>query len=281
MKKKNIKTSINPKLSKIKNKKKLCSWLIRQYFDESKHSDASWYDPNINEQNVLEYVSNASNNFPLTPRKILDMFRCMELFKTDPAVFKTPEIKRASAPLKTQSKPNKKLQYQKGEVLLSDIGKELGGLSNTMITRLSDSGVQKFRTLTNNTMISDMDSKQFNKMNEFIVDCRIYAALGYADALKKSKLSNIKDIFANLKSAKLITANDIKQVDDSEKQEILALQKLDQGDIVQALLKDISKDNNIFKSYQVAVSRKAFPRKSKKQQLTIQKDKGKNVFSWL
>lgn len=255
-----MKQEYNNQFSKIKNKKKLAAWLMRQYFDPKKHADSLWYNKNVTADNVLLYVSDSLSNFPLTPAKIVDMFKCIQLFKKNLKQTERdfgPDL--AAAPIE---KPKQVAKYQTGEVTLASIGKDLGGLTPTMINKLSTSGINKIRKLTNGISISELQGSQIDMLDKFIMDCRIEAAIDYADLLKASK-RNLEDFMINLVKSKLITAVDLKTLSPNEKLEIAKLYDKDQGEIVTSLLRDISQDSNIFKSYQCAVSRKAFPEKKR------------------
>lgn len=247
----------NKQFSKIRNKKKLSAWLMRQYFDPAQHVNSPWYSKRVTSDNVLLYVSDPSNKFPLTPVEIADMFKCIQSFKT--SLKKSEKELGPNLGVAEPEKPAKQTaKYQTGEVTLVNVGKALGGLTPTMINKLSTSGMDKIRRLSNGIPIRDLPDEQADQLDKFIMDCRIEAAIEYASLLKASE-GNIEKFMTSLVKSRLVTTVDLKTLPANEKLEIVKLYAKDQGDVVTHLLRDISQDANVYKSYQCAVSRKAFP----------------------
>ena len=145
---------------------------------------------------------------------------------------------------------------------LVKIGQALGGLTPTMINKLATSGFDKIRKMSNGVPLGDVCGEQSDELNRFIMDCRVNAALEYADGLKTAN-GNIKSFIGELVKRRVMTLNDVKIMSDKEVTSLVILSTKPQGDIVQLLLTDIGRDSNVFKSYQSAVSRKAFPEKKR------------------
>lgn len=255
----------NPQFSKVKSKKKLISWLMRQYFNPAKHSESPWYKSSVTSGNVLKYVSNPLNRFPLTPVKIVDMFNCIQSFKKnlkksekelgpDLGLTKS-ELLKLRAPASVPS-----VKYQTGETTLREVGQALGGLTPTMINKLVTSGMGKITKMSKGVPLDELAGPAADDLNKTIMDCRVVAALEYAEALKDSK-GRIKNFIAGLVKKRAMKASDVKLMTDKEVVSLSLMYSKSQGEIVQLLLRDINQDNNLFKSYQSVVSRKAFPEK--------------------
>ncbi len=255
---------VNAQFSKIRNKKKLTAWLMRQYFDADINAKSPWFKRSVTEKTVLLYVSDPLNRFPLTPAKITDMFNCIQSFKKHLKKSEKelgPDLGLSKADVADLNKPVT-AKYQTGEVTLQKIGKVLGGLTPTMINKLATSGMDRVRRMTNGVPLDELHGERVDDLNRFIMDCRINAALEYADELLEAK-GNVKKFIAALVKKRVMTINDVKIMEDREIESILDLTAKSQGEIVQALMADINRDSNIFKTYQSAVSRKAFPEKKR------------------
>lgn len=238
---------------------------MRQYFDKDKHINSIWFDPAVNQENVLQYIGEASNNFPLTPVKIVDMFNCIQSFKKN---LKKTEVFLSKNGAVLYQKPKKKIEniptskYQTGEVTLKEIGETLGGLTPTMINKITYSGMDKFKKMLNGIPFEEMRNEEYAKLNKFIMDCRTSAAVEYSNDLKNSK-GNVKTFINNLMKKHVLSSNDVKLMEDKEVEALTMISMKSQGEITQILLADILNENNVFKSYQSLVSKKAFPNKKR------------------
>lgn len=253
---------INPQFSKIKNKKKLTAWLMRQYFDVDNNSKSPWFTASVNTSNVLKYISDPLMRFPLTPAKTVDMFSCIQSFKK--GLKKLERECSLDDLLEEAQKPSAKAQakYQTGEATLKKIGEAVGGLTPTMINKLSSGAMEKVRILSDGAALDDLTGVRVTDLRKFIMDCRVNAAMEYADDLKACK-GDVKAFMKGLVKKRTVTANELKLIEDIEIESLALLCSKTRANIVQMLLMDISRDGNVFKTYQSAVSRKAFPEKKR------------------
>jgi hypothetical protein len=238
---------------------------MRQYFDSENNANSPWYCDDVNEKNVLLYISESKNHFPLTPVKIVDMWECIEDFKRS--------LKQSEKMLGTNlglseeavskiSKPTSTVKYQTGEVTLEKIGESLGGLTPTMINKLSTSAMDKIRTMSEGLRFDTFVEDALERLNHRIIACRVEAAHEYAKSLKESN-GRIKDFISGLVKKRIMTKNDMKLITDAETVALTLLFTKPVNEIVGTLLHDISLANNVFKSYQSSVARKAFPEKKR------------------
>ena len=254
------KNGINKQFNKIRTKKNLTAWIMRQYFNPDLHSQARWYNDTVTAGNVLKFVSDPGNNFPLTPAEITDMFGCIQSFKKHLKKSEKeligPDLELLFQESAIKNKPG--LKYQTGEATLKEIGQTLGGLTPTMINKLGESGFDKIRSMTNNAPLYSLDEDSASELNRFITNCRTSTAIEYASHLLKFK-GQIKLFVEDLVKRRIMTPHDLKIIKDLEIESLVHLASEPQGRIIQILLLDIERDNNIFKSYQSAVSKLAFP----------------------
>lgn len=248
-----LKEDISPHLQHVRDKSKLVGWIMRQYFNPGKHVDKVWYDASVDLGNVLQYVSDPKNNFPFTPKELADLWKLkkslgasLELVAKDFGEFPEDE------------EDEDKTTYQTGEVTLKDIGKELGGLTPTMINKLATSGSEKIKKLTHGVAPWDMNEEQWGDLLKTIKEARRDVAKIYAENLK-SYGGDVKAFLESLVKAHILTPSDLKLVSDQEFEGLALLSQKSTDQIINVILHDIERDNNVFKSYQSAVSKKVFP----------------------
>lgn len=262
---KNNNKTINSQFNKIATKKKLTGWLMRQYFDPKQHSKAIWYDKSINETNVLEFVSDPKTRFPLTPAKITDLFLCIQSFKKNLKKSEKELGLNLGLPKKEEETLTETSKYQTGEVTLQKIGQMLGGLTPTMINKLATSGFDKIRKMSSNVSLDALEDEVVDDLNQFITQCRLEAAEEYADELITYK-GHIKTFIERLVKRRVMTSNEMTLIENNEVAALMLLSNKSKDEIIKVLLNDITRDFNLFKSYQSAVSRKAFPEKKRGRQ---------------
>lgn len=249
-----LKEDINPHLQRVRDKDKMIGWVMRQYFNPEKHADKLWYDASVNPDNVLEYVSDPKNHFPLTPKELADLWK---LKKSLGASLELAAKDFEDLP-DEEEEDEDKTTYQTGEVTLKDIGKELGGLTPTMINKLASSGGEKIKKLTHGVAPWDMNEEQWEDLLKTIKEARQEVAQVYAENLK-SYGGDVKAFLESLVKAHILTPSDLKLVTDQEVEGLALLSQKSTDQIVNVLLHDIERDDNVFKSYQSAVSKKVFP----------------------
>ncbi len=253
-----INEEVNMALQRVKDKDKLAAWLIRQYFNPQKHSDKVWYDDSVTEDNVLEYISDMGNNFPLTPAEVADMWRSMKSLKSSMAQISDDEY--AQIP-DDEEQEKEKGKYQTGDVSLKDIGEELGGLTPTMVNKLASSGQEKMSKILK-TSLEDIDDEDLDNVINQIYDARYNAAEEFANALKESA-GNVTAFLKQLMKKQYLSSSEAKSLSDEERQGLEILAEKDPENIRAILLQDIEEGHNMFKTFQAMVSKKIFPPKKR------------------
>jgi BMFP domain-containing protein YqiC len=248
---------LHPSIASVRDKEKMAGWLMRQYFDPNKHKDRVWYKPSVDESNVLEFVSDVKNNFPLTPKETSDLWKLKKSLGSS-----LKNISKELDDYKEEDDDSGKVKYQTGETTLQKIGDELGGLSPTAINKLAGASMDKVKRLTKGVAPWDMDSDDWENVSEKIMAARVKVAEDFAKALKGSK-GNVESFLKDLVDQKVITNWDVENMSEKEMEELFYLTARSEEQIKYTLLGDIEKDNNIFKSFQSAVSGKIFPHGSR------------------
>jgi hypothetical protein len=236
-----------------KEKRNFSQWLIRQYFDSEKNENSPWYCENINPENVvLKLKSGEIKNFPYTFSEISHMWKLID------------SVKKSFKDKPEESQPSeyevggKKMKYQTGEVTLRDIGKNIsGGVTPTMINNILFSGTSKLKKLIGNVALDDMGVKESRDLDIRIMKIRKEASRLYSKELLESG-GDINKFFCEINRKKIVSKSETKY---ASKTEIdgLGLLASKESRIAQAiLLEDLENNDNIFKTFQSAVSKKAF-----------------------
>lgn len=235
----------NKLFNQIENKTAFKNWILKIYFSDSKNK---WFDPNINQTNVLDYIE-TSKNFPQTP------FSLIKLWKLKNSLNRSTILKEKIDDFIESDE--KETKYITGEETLKVIGKEVGNMSPMMVTKFFLSAINKVKFATKNTSIENLDEDEYNLLNEKIFKARKEACDEYVKILKSNQ-NNIKNILTTLHKEKYLTKNEVKLVSDTEIVELTKLSNKPTNDIIVILGSDIEKDNNIFKTYQSVVSKKFY-----------------------
>ncbi len=146
--------------------------------------------------------------------------------------------------------------YKTGEKTLLEIGKEMGGLTPTMVNKILEHGFEKLKTLLS---INEENNNQlkFDFITKKIFEIRKKTATFYIKRLKESD-GNAEKFLKKIKQDKLISKSDIKNIRKSEIDGIKILHDYDNKTSEMILMEDIETDENIFKTYQAAVSKNLF-----------------------
>jgi len=251
-----LKEDVNPLFNKVPKSQmgEFKAWIMRQYFDPVKHEDKPWYDPSVTQNNVLDYISSAKGGklFPSSPRNLVNLWKA----KVD----LTAKLGSAADDLDTRDESeedDEKAKYQTGDVSLKDIGKELGGVTPTMINKLATSGMGKFAKLTGGKHPEDLDDEDLEAFLRKIKAARAEGAAEFAEMLKSA--SSVAEFLRNLAKGQVLTPTDLKIIEPEELEGLEILKSKPLENIMLILLQDIEDDDNLFKSYQSLVSKKVFP----------------------
>jgi hypothetical protein len=245
---------MNKNFDIITNKEKFKNWLIRQYFNQEKNTNDPWFKKTVNATNVLEHISDSQNCFPLTPAQITDMWICINSFKK--------RVKKTTRDINGYCERIDQQEKVKTEHTLENVGKQLGGITATMINRLSKSAMDKFKILTFETHFSNMTDEDLLLFNKGIEKFRNQALDKYIILLRDSQ-GDLNTFFNALIKEQIMTKKEIELLQPIEYDVLLQLYALTDKEIKKFLLIDIEMDNNMIKSFQSMISRQAFPTKKR------------------
>lgn len=250
-----LKEDTNPLFDKVprSQRKEFAAWIMRQYFDPSKHSDKVWFDSSVTADNVLEYLSSpdGSRLFPNSPRNLVSLWKLKLDLGAKLGTVSDEEMDD------DPSSEEEKAKYQTGDVSLKDIGQELGGVTPTMINKLASAGMEKFSKLTSGKHPSDLDDEELENFLKVIKDARLTGAKEFADKLISAK--SINAFLHSLAKEQVLTPTDLKIISPEELDALKILKTRPKENIILILLEDVENDDNIFKTYQSYVSKKVFP----------------------
>lgn len=215
-------------------------WVLKCYFS---NKNSPWYSPDVNQENVLAYISK-TKEFPCSMNGLNGLW-----------------IMRNSLASKQQTKTIKKEQkYTTGEVKLKDIGKAVGDVTATMVTKFYASAIGKIKFATGDQTLEQIDPAELEELDTKILLTQIEAAKEYAALLLKHN-SNVEAFLQSLINNRYITKNELDLIEEEEIKKIALLTNYTFDDIVVILFKDIDQDNNIFKTYQSVVSKRFYKNK--------------------
>lgn len=256
-----LREEVSPWFKKVRNKKAFAAWIMRQYFNPEKHGDKIWFDDSVTVDNALEYVTKMGENgvFPQSPKALSELWKLKgQLTSAIGAMDKSGEL---DAAVEDEEEAEEKVTYQTGEVSLKDIGAELGGVTPTMVNKLAASGMEKFRAITGGKPLRDLDSDELEAFLKKIHDARLTAVEEFTSELLAAK--SVADFLKGLAKRQILSPTDLKLITKSELDGLQVLREKDPERIKLILLQDIQDANNIFKSFQAAVSKKVFPPKKR------------------
>lgn len=251
-----LKEDIDPAFKRVpkSQKKEFVAWVMRQYFDPNKHSKKIWFDPDVTKDNVLEYISSGKGLklFPNSNRNLVSMWK----LKLDLGS-KLGTIDDDFGDDEKEEEEEKKTKYQTGDVSLKDIGKELGGVTPTLVNKLETSAMQKLSKLTGGKHPSDLNAEELEAFLTKVKTARQEGAEEFADLLLASK--NIEEFIKALAKKQVLAPTDVKLMKPEEIEGLEILKSMSKDRIVTILKQDIEESNNLFDSYQSYVSKKVFP----------------------
>ena len=254
-----LREDINPQFRKVYNKKEFSAWLVRQFFSHKSRTKI-WYDPSVNETNVLEKISELTQKgvFPATPKALVSTWNMKgQLNKAMGEMDREEKTAARKAAKADSSSDEDKVKYKTGEVSLRDIGQELGGVTPTMINKLGAKAMEDFKTLNFGKRPETLTPAEKNQQFEQTEQARHDAAEEFAELLHNS--ASVEEFLNTLKRNMVLSPMDLKTITPEELDGLEILKEKDPERAKLILIQDIEEDDNLFKSYQSAVYRKIFP----------------------
>lgn len=241
---------LHPMFAKLTDQAQLSTWLVRYFFSERK-SHNKWWSADVNESNVLAYISRPNSNFPLSPKDVCDdWFLKKSLSNTDLTDFDY-EVEVAKP-----KKAKKTSVYNTGVSSLKNIGHELHGVTAMMALKIETSATNKLQSLAGTSSYQEGLSACVDR----IIEGENTVASEYARLLSTVKTS--KAFLSLIKKNYQITPLEMKDIETQGEIDMIdLLLKQDATSIAQYLKGDIAKDNNRMKSYQTMLSRYMYPGK--------------------
>lgn len=240
---------VDPVFETVKDKDNLTGWLMRVYFNPQKHSDKGYYRGTVTRENVLAFVSEASNNFPQSPYNIVGMWNLL------------PSLREGLRSVPDDSAEDAKEDvYTKGNETLATIGEAIGGVTPTMVNKISQTATTKLGALLralgsdNKWLVQEAEDK--------IENAFLTVAETYADAIQHASISG--EVLESVANAGILSLQDAFTADDTELdglQELIEFAKegATQAEIEDAILEDLNKPVNVFLTAQLAVAKIVFP----------------------
>lgn len=233
-----------------KEKQEFSKWVMRQYFNPEKNHEAPWFCAQVNELNVSGKIKNKElTRFPYSYSEIFHMWKLVS------SVRSTLMKRHADEEEKSRKEKSK---YQTGEITLKDIGKQVGGgVTPTMVNNILNSATIKMKKITNGVSLKDLSQEQSFAIYKKICDSREQVGTKYTRELKLSN-GNVEAFFAELGKKKIVSVSETRQADDNEKFGLKLLSEKEESTVKRILLEDIESDDNMFKTFQSAVSKHVF-----------------------
>lgn len=225
----------------------LRAWLMRAYFNPTKHQGEPYFSSKVSKENVLEYISGSRNKFPQTPSSIVGLWNMLPSLRSGLRFVSDDDPKEEKERINT-----------KGERTLNDIGDSIN-VTATMVNKISDAAVTKLSAMlqaitSENNWLADEAKNKID--NAFLA-----AAEAFADATKESRTPN--EILSRVVSAGFLSAADA-VLDEAEQEGFSAILEFaeagaSQADIEDVYLEDLKKQIGVFNTLQMAVARQVFP----------------------
>jgi len=240
--------TLSPLFENARNEDELRGWLMRAYFNPTKHASIVYFRPDVCKENVLEYISSVGNKFPQTPLSILGVWSVL------------PSLREGLKSVAGDDPVEKPAIYTKGEKTLSEIGENIGGVTATMVNKISDGAVVKVTAMCR--ALSGENKWLAREAEDKIENAILNTAEVFADAVQKAETSQgaLDIIFGS----GLVSSTDTPVVDDLELEclgELILFAKegASQVELEDIFIQDMRKSVNIFNLAQLAVSRQVYP----------------------
>ena len=240
--------NVNPLFTRLRDRVKLSEWLMRYYFNDNR-KDSAWYSADVNEDNVLAYISDPRSGFPLSPSDVCDDWAIKKSLKGD---FAQIDFDAVAKPVKGK----KEAIYNTGDVSLKDIGQELHGITAMMALKLETSGTAKMQLMTGKNR--DGMEAAMERISE------AHRVVGDAYATLLLSCNSVNAFLEAIKKAYQITPLEMEDIKTNRELKMIKfLMDQDATEISEYLRGDILKQNNRMKSFQTMISKHLYPSKKR------------------
>lgn len=240
--------SLSPLFCNVRNASELRGWLMRAYFNPTKHALEYYYRPEVTRENVLEFISDPKNLFPQSPFSIMGIWGTL------------PSLREGLKSVATDESTQKEAIYTKGEKTLSAIGEKIGNVTATMVNKISDAAVIRLTVMTK--ALSSENKWLAKEAHEKIENAILNTAELFADAIQKS--NDHLEVLKALTTAGLVANTDFSVADTLEREALddlilWAKEGATQVELEDVFIADLKKSVNVFNLAQLAVSKQIFP----------------------
>ncbi len=172
------------------------SWLMRQYYNPDKNKSDIWYSETVTKENVLLHISNEKNDFPHT------LCGVIEQFKLNKSLRATLNNMYSSGEDNDVDDYYNQGVNRVGEVTLKDIGSSIGNVTPTMVNKITDKAVEKFKRIYGiyNSSLGVKFVKYYDNLVEDIAD---------SFALAFSEEESTDDAIASLIADNIVKQRDL------------------------------------------------------------------------
>lgn len=138
----------------------IASWLMRQYFAE-KNKNNFWYNPTVTKETVLHYISKRTNEFPHTLSAVIEQHKLNKSLRSILGTYQYTDDLENEAPINMV-----------GESTLKDIGAVVGNVSPTMVNKLTDKALGKYKRVYDlyHSSLGPKFDKYYNNLIDDLAD---------------------------------------------------------------------------------------------------------------
>lgn len=246
----NSNEELSPLFEGIRNESELRDWLMRVYFDPTKHNSLNYFKKSVTKDNVLEFISQSKNNFPQTPYSVVKIWETL------------PSLREGLKSVVLDEFSEKSPVYIRGEKTLAEISKAIGDVTTTMVNKISDGAALKLSAMV--TALYSDNKKLAMEVDKKIENAILDTAEAFADAIQVS--ATPQDVLKNLCKTGFLTEKDFAIADSIELDSISELiswvrdeeNPATQSELEDVFTADLKKQINIFNIAQLMVSRRIY-----------------------
>jgi len=154
------------------------------------------------------------------------------------------------------------MKYQSGDKTLKNVGKKLGNITITMVSRICDNALEKTKKLTCQKTLESLDVDEDTRFFYLIEQHREKALKEFIHIFRQVDY-DIYDFLMALKKQQFLTNGDLSILKETEIEKLVEIKMLlinnEIEEVKKILLEDINTDNNIITVYQSIISSLVFP----------------------
>jgi hypothetical protein len=240
------------------NLQEIAEWAHRVYFGPG-NVGKRWYRDGVTREGVLlEFLLPES---PISPEALVEVWKAIPSLRAALERFDHNELDSVMEYLQRPKNVDTTPRYTQGDRTLQNMAADLGGITGTMVNKIFVSGADKLQRLTGGVSPMEMEGEDLIVMFAMIERAQLLAAAEYAALLMAFK-GNIPAFIQSQVEALNLTEKEARLVSQCEQDGLMILSEMERNRIVAILLEDLNSDDTLFLSFQNAVSKKIFPRRS-------------------